>query len=118
MSKVRLIVQGSVTNYEGYTEAVKRACAYVEENEPGTLVYECFADEERGRTVWHEIYADADALLTHYQNMMETGLAEQAMQAFQPEQVTVLTRITDPRVEDLVQQFGAVKLHGLAGVVR
>lgn len=73
MSKVRVISQGSAKNYEGLSAFVKRGCAFVEENEPGALAYECFADEGSGRVVWHEIYEDEDAFVTHVQISRRAG---------------------------------------------
>lgn len=118
MGKVRFIIQGPINDYETFTTFVKKACSFVEENEPGALAYECFADEVNGRAVWHEIYADADAFVTHFENLNETGMLGDMLSVFTPEQVTLLTRVTDPRVREIAEQFGAVELHGVGGVLR
>lgn len=118
MSKVRIIIQGPVADYEAFTDFAKRACAFVEQNEPQALAYEYFASEEGGRAILHEMYADSDAFVTHFGNLTETGLLDELLQVFSPEQVTLLDRVTDPRVKEIAQQFGATELSGVAGVVR
>lgn len=118
MSKVRILIQGPVSDYESFVDFAKRACMFVEENEPGALAYEYFADQESGRAVMHELYADADAFVNHFENLTDTGMLDELMQVLTPEQVTSLNRVTDPRVKEIAEQFGAVALHGVAGVVR
>lgn len=118
MSQVRVILQGTVSDYTSCMTAVKKACAFVEENEPGTLVYECFADEVSGRLLWHETYADADAFITHMQNMNETGIIGEMMAAVTPDQVTSLIPSEDPRVVQALEQFGILPLRGVGGFVR
>lgn len=118
MGKVRILIQGPVSDYESFVDFAKRACVFVEENEPGALAYEYFADQEIGRAVIHELYADADAFVTHFQNLTDTGMLDELMQILTPEKVTLLSRVTDERVKEIAEQFGAVALHGVAGVVR
>lgn len=118
MSKVRILIQGPVTDYERFVDFAERACKFVEENEPGALAYEYFGDQEVGRAVMHELYADADAFVTHFQNLTDTGMLGELMQVLTPEKVTLLNRVNDPRVKEIAEQFGAVALHGVAGVVR
>jgi quinol monooxygenase YgiN len=118
VSTVRLISQGTTNDHQALSEFVDRGCAYVRTNEPGALAYECFADEASGRVLWHETYEDVDAFLLHVQNLMETGMLEDLMKVYDIERISVLSRVTDPRMKEVVQQFGAVELHGLGGVVR
>lgn len=118
MSTVRMLSQGSTNDYEAFSDVVKRACLFVEDHEPGTRAYECFADEASGRVVWHEMFDDADAFVAHVQNLSDSGLLEDLMRVYEIERITALTRISDPRVKEIAQQFGAVELHGVGGVVR
>lgn len=118
MSKVRTILQGPVSDHEAFMTSVKKALAFVEENEPGTVVYECFADESSGRALWHEMFTDEDAWVTHITNMTETGILPEMLEVLTPDQVTVVTSSQDPRVLEIAQQFGAVRLHGVGGFVR
>lgn len=118
MSKVRIISQGTTDNYEAFSGLVKRMCAHVEEHEPGAIAYECFADETTGRALWHEMYEDADAFLAHVQGLTDTGLMDELMHLYSIERITSLARVTDERVTDILEQFGAVQLHGVGGIVR
>ncbi len=118
MATVRVISQGTTNDYEALANLVKRGCAYVEENEPDALVYECFADETSGRVVWHEMYSDEDHFVTHVHNLTSSGMLDELMQVYEIERITFLTRITDPRVQEVAQQFGAATLHGIGGLVR
>lgn len=118
MSKVRTILQGPVSDYAAFMTSVKKACTFVEENEPGTLVYECFADELSGRALWHEVFADVDALLTHADNMNQTGILGEMLTVLTPDQVMVLSGSEDPRVQQFAEQFNALKLSGVGGFVR
>lgn len=118
MSKVRVVIQGTATGYEAFANVAKRMRAHVEENEPGALAYECFADETTGQVLWHELYEDADAFLAHFQGMSDNGLMDEMLRTFTIEKVTSLARVTDERVSGLLEQFGGVQLHGLTGLVR
>lgn len=118
MSQVRIILQATISDYASCMTTAKKACAFVEENEPGTLVYECFADELSGRLLWHETYADADAFITHMENMNETGILGDMMAASTPDQVTSLNPSEDPRVVQTLEQFGSLQLCDVGGVVR
>lgn len=118
MSKVRITIDGTVEDYEALSSFAKRAGTFVEEHEPGTLAWECFADEVSGRVLWHEIYTDADAFLAHMQHMTEEGYLDEFMQLMSINGVLSLARVTDDRVTDVLAGFGATHLHGVTGVVR
>jgi quinol monooxygenase YgiN len=118
MSTVRVVVRATTSNYDTFTEIAKRACAFVDEHEPGALAYECFANETNGNILWHEMYADEDAFLAHAKNFTTNGIIEDTMRVVEMGRPTILTRITDPRVREVATQFGATELHGLAGIVR
>lgn len=118
MSKVRIVIDASVEDYEGLSTFAKQAGAFVEEHEPGTLAWECFADEVGGRVLWHEIYADADAFLAHMQHMTEEGYLDEFMRLLDINSVLSLVRVTDERVSDVLAGLGATHLHGVTGVVR
>lgn len=60
-----------------------------------------FASEEEGRALLHEMYADPDAFVTHFGNLTETGMLDELLQVFTPEQVTLLNRVIDPRVKEI-----------------
>ncbi len=118
MSKVRIVIQAKVRDYEGFTSLAKQLCERVEAEEPGTLAYEWFADQMAGRATLHEIYADEEAFLEHFEGVSRRGDLEEFLELVEIEQVTVLNRIVDPRVREIAEQFNAMELHGVAGVVR
>lgn len=118
MSGIRAIIEGSIKDYEAFAELAKRACAFVEENERGILVYECFADQASGRFLWQETYRDDEAFLTHVRNMTETGIMGEAMAVADFDRTTILDPVTDPQAREVLEQMGAVQLNGLARVVR
>lgn len=69
-------------------------------------------------SVTAEMFEDADAFVAHVQNLSASGLLEDLMKVYDIERITALTRTGDPRVKEITQQFGAVELHGVGGVVR
>ena len=118
MSTVRMTIEGTVTDYEGFTSFAKHMCEFVEANEPDVLAYEWFADQEAGRAAVHEMYASEDAFLAHFQRASEAGDLDEFMRVLDIDRVTTMNRIQDQRVRDIAEQFGAIELHGVAGVVR
>ena len=118
MSTVRIIIEGTVNDYEAFSSLAKEVCEMIEEQEPGTLAHEWFADQISGAATLHELYEDADAFLTHFENVTESGMMDRFLSCLEIERVISLNRITDPRVQDIAEQFGAAELHGVAGVVR
>lgn len=113
-----MIVEGTAKDYEGFAALAERACAFVDEHEPGMLTYECYADETTRKFAWMETYADAEAFLTHTGNMTEIGVMDEAATVVDFDRVTVLGRVTDPQVNAVIEQFGAATLPKLSGVTR
>ena len=118
MSRVRALSQGVTKDYEAFSRLMKRETNYIEENEPGTLVMECFADETTGRVVVHEIYADADAFIAHVENLMGGDRITELAEVFELKRLTFLTRIDDERVAAIARQFGATEVVEVAGFNR
>lgn len=118
MSKIQVISQGTSSNCDAFSRLINRDTPLVEEKEPGALAYECFADEDSGRIVFLETYANADAFVTHVQNVASNGGLDELLKVYEVERITVMTDNTDPRVKEIAQQFGAVELHLLSGFVR
>jgi len=118
MSKVRIISHGTTHDYEAFRRLVKRMCAHVERNEAGAEAYECFANETSGQVFWHEMYESADAFFAHMQGLDETGLIVELMQLYRIDTITSLVRVTDGRIDEALQRFGANQLHGAGGIVR
>ena len=118
MSEVRVLSLGITNDYESFSELMKRATSFIEENEPGTLAMEVFADEASGRVVVHERYADADAFMTHVEGLMAGGRIGELARVFELERLTFLTRIDDERVAAVARQFNASAVAEVAGFIR
>lgn len=118
MSNVRIIIEGTTSDYDSFSRVAERLRAHVEAHEPGAVAYECFADETTGQVLWHERFEDADAFLNHITSMQQTGLMAEMLEVFSIQKVAALEPVVDLRVAEVLDQFGATRLHGLAGVVR
>ncbi len=118
MGNVRAIVRGTAKDYEAFVDIAKRACSLVEANEPGTLRYECFVDEENATFIWYEVYEDSAAFLQHNQNLSEAGVMEEVGELVDFEGMTILGDVTDPELREALDQFGAQILKRKVGVVR
>lgn len=118
MSEIRAIIEGTAKDYDAFTDIAKRACAFVEENEPGILSYECFTDETSGRFLWKETYQDAAAFLTHGQHMSETGIMDEVTQVVDFDRVTILDPVPDAQARGVLAQMGAIWMQETAQVQR
>lgn len=65
----RLIVHQSIHpgGLEEFSRLARRGASGAEANEPGTLGYEFFINEEGSDCYLNEYYADSEAFLTHFQ---------------------------------------------------
>ena len=118
MGEITAIVRGKAKDYDAFAALAERVCALVEKNEPGTLRYECFGDAENAQFVWHEVYRDGPAFLQHNQNLFEAGIIEEVGQLVDFDGMTVLGNVTDPDVQEVLEQMGAQVLNRQVGVVR
>lgn len=116
--KVRVIVEGPISDYEAFSTAVKRTVEHVQANEPGVLTYECFADEDHTWGMWHDIYDSADAFVAHIEMMQSEGYLDELLSCWQIESVRSFGRVEDERVKAIAEQFGATAFHGVAGFNR
>lgn len=118
MGKIRAIVRGTANDYETFVDLATRVCSLVEANEPGTLRYEGFVDEDTARFVWHEVYEDGSAFLQHNQNLAEAGVMQELGQLVEFDGMTVLGEVDDSSVREALEQFGAEVLQRHVGFVR
>jgi quinol monooxygenase YgiN len=58
-----MITNIEVSDYECAVEVLTRAAGYIEQNLPGTLAWDMFADEDRENITMYEEFADELALL-------------------------------------------------------
>ncbi len=63
-TEVRFVIEIQVHDSEGFKEAVKR-CVELSREEPGTLRYDWFLDEQSGAARLVEAYESVDAVITH-----------------------------------------------------
>lgn len=118
MSISRSIAEWTTDNYEAAVDLAQRMTDYIKANEPDTLIFEWFGDEESGRVLWYQEYKDEEAFLTHAQNMAEHGFREETFQVLALDRVVLLTPVEHPTVNEMAQQPGFVRLQGIASVVR
>ncbi len=118
MSTVRVLWHGETRDVEGHAALVKRMHAFIEQYEPETLVWECFADQLTGQVVWHEVYASGDAFLFHLRNLDEQDFFGEFVRLVRMTSVTSLEPVTDDRVWTELRSFNAAFLHEAAAVHR
>lgn len=63
-AKVSFVIDITVHDVEGFKAAVER-CVEISRDEPGTLLYSWYLNEETGAARLYEAYADVDAVLAH-----------------------------------------------------
>lgn len=97
MSVSRSIAEWTSENYEAAVDLARRMTDYIEANEPDTLIFEWFGDEETGRVMWYQEYRDDEAFLAHAQNMAEQGFREETFQVLALDRVVLLTPHNHPR---------------------
>ena len=114
----RSIVEWTTDDFPAVVELAGRISNYVEANEPETLVFEWFGDDNSGKVIWYQVYASDEAFLTHAQNMMETGFRAETQQLLTQDRLLLLTPPTDPRTQEMARQIGAEQVVPIGGVVR
>lgn len=118
MSVSRSIAEWTTDKYEAAVDLARRMTDYIKANEPDTLIFEWFGNEETGRVLWYQEYRDDEAFLTHVQNMADQGFREETFQVLALDRVVLLTPPNHPTVKEMAQQPGFVKLQDIARVVR
>lgn len=118
MSEIRGMVLGTFNDYGKFTDLAKRLCGFIEEHEPGTLLYEFFADEASSRFVVLERYADAGAFMAHNQNLVDQGFMGEVGQLATFDSALVLGGVQDEQAKAVFDQLGAVELSAVASVDR
>lgn len=114
----RAIVEWSTDVYEAVVDLAKRVCEYIEANEPDTLAFEWFGDEETGKVIWYQVYSNDEAFLKHAQNMKDSGLADEASGLMTQTRLVLLTPPTHPHTIEMAGQAGAEQLRPIEGIVR
>ena len=61
---IRFVIEIEVTDVPGFIDGA-RQCVEISRDEPGTLVYDWYLDEETGKARLYEAYASTEALAEH-----------------------------------------------------
>lgn len=109
MSQIVIVNGGAVKDVAGFRALADHAIAVVEAELPGTVLYECYVDPESSRFVWHELYADSDAILAHARRLMADGLAQQLPQVADFDFAVALGD-PSPEARELLGQMGFLVL--------
>ncbi|HEX6299298.1 MAG TPA: hypothetical protein VF148_02390 [Acidimicrobiia bacterium] len=116
--KSRSIVEWTTDDFPSVVALAERMSDYVEANEPETLAFEWFGNENTGKVVWYQVYANDEAFLTHARNMIEAGFRVEAQQLLTQDRLLLLTPLTHPRTREMARQVGAEQVVPIRGVIR
>ncbi len=106
--QVRILGQGVAKDYDAFCAFMRSQGTLLEETEPGTLLFEVFADPDSARVTIHEVYADADAFVEHTEALM--GSSERLtrfMEVYELKRMTFLSDAEDERVRRAAEMMRA-----------
>lgn len=105
MEEIVIMNGGTAKDVERFRAIADQAVALVEAELPGTVRYEFYIDPASSRFVWHETYADSDAILAHAQRLLAEGLPQQLPEVADFEFAFALGE-PSPEVRELLGQMG------------
>ncbi len=97
--------------------AVQGLVQDVQQNEPGTLFYRCFADEATGKVSFVDTYASSEAFLTHLSRPTVEKAIGAIMERADVEHCTVFGTV-DANAKAALDKFQAEYLPEVAGFSR
>lgn len=117
-----IIAGGTARDLPGFRTLVDEAMAIVEGDLPGTLVYDCYVDEQTARFVFNEAYAneayaDSTAMLKHLERMMAAGIFDRVPELADFDLNVVLGEVSD-EVRERLGEMGFDFHRQLAVMVR
>lgn len=115
---MRMITDIKVNDYEKAVEVLTRAAGYIEQNLPGTLAWDMFADEAREHITMYEEFADELALLEYEETLVGLGYRDDLVQYVDVGQVVVLGPVSDPRITEMLDRIEAPRRSHIVGVSR
>lgn len=118
MNRVRMITDIGVHDYEGAVRVLTRAARFIEQNLPGTLAWDMFADEAREHITMYEEFADESALFEYEETLVGLGYRDDLVQYVDVAQTVVLGPVSEPRVIELLHQIEAPHRKHIVGVWR
>ncbi len=103
MARVRaLVTLRLVSDVVTAAALMKRVADYTTEQFGDQVRFEPFINDEDGRVIWLNSFADEDTLVRWERAMRESGIRAQVMgPTLQPISVELLDSISDPRLDDL-----------------
>jgi quinol monooxygenase YgiN len=100
-----------------YKKLVQELCKFVESNEPHTLEYQFYFDDDETKCVVHETYADSEAALIH-----NDGIASKTIlpKIFEIAQINKFEVYGDPseKLQSVLSTFNTQKFSVFAGFSR
>lgn len=110
---VRLVSQGTTSNYDDYLVIIKKREDHLRESS-GAVRVEGYGDRDSGTVYFDEEWADGDALMNHLGQMQESGLFDELMSLQSIDSLFLLTPTDHPGVNALLDQFGAHRMERFA----
>lgn len=74
MGRIVTVSRGTAKDLDRYRGFAEKATELVEGTGPGTEMFEFYVDEESSRVVWHAEFRDGEAILRHYQILVDSGI--------------------------------------------
>ena len=118
VKRVRVITDISVHDYESAVEVLTRAAGYIEQNLPGTIAWDMFADGAREQITMYEEFADESALFEYEETLVGLGYRDELLQYADLAETVVLGPVSEPRVIEMIRQIGAPQRKHIVGVSR
>jgi quinol monooxygenase YgiN len=113
-----MITDIKINDYEGAVEVLTRAAGYIEQNLPGTLAWDMFADEAREHITMYEEFADESALFEYEETLVGLGYRDELLQYADLAQTVVLGPVSDPRIIEMLRRIDAPNRTYIVGVSR
>lgn len=118
MSQSRGLALVTVRDFDGAADVARRTTEFIEENLPGTLVWEFFVDHRSGRGLLYQVHESDDAERLYEGAMVENGFQRELGEHADLDEVIMLTPITTPEGQAELERFGGVAMDRVAGVSR
>jgi hypothetical protein len=113
-----MITDISVHDYERAVEVLSRAAQYIEENLPGTIAWDMFADQAKEHITMYEEFADESALFEYEETLVGLGYRDDLIQYADVAQTVVLGPVSDPRVSEMLRRMKVPHRKHIVGVSR
>ena len=118
MKRVRVITDIKINDYEGAVEVLTRAARFIEQNLPGTLAWDMFADEACEHITMYEEFADESALFEYEETLVGLGYRDDLSQYVGASQTVVLGPVSEPRVIEMLHEMETPHRKHIVGVSR